>query len=45
MEAKQNSNLFLATSKYGGHDGFIDKKSVYCNERRALEFVKDLKLN
>ena len=38
-EAKQNSNLFLEMPKYGGHVGFIDKRNVYYNERRALEFV------
>ena len=40
-EAKQNSNLFLEMPKYGGHVGFIDKKNVYYNERRALDFVTE----
>ena len=39
-EAKHNPNLFLEMPKYGGHVGFIDKKNVYYNEKRALEFVK-----
>jgi len=38
-EAKQNSNLFLEMPKYGGHVGFIDRKNIYYNEKRALEFV------
>ncbi len=41
-EAKQNSNLYLEMPKYGGHVGFIDKRNVYYNERRALEFVTGL---
>ncbi|WP_178988170.1 YheT family hydrolase [Winogradskyella schleiferi] len=40
-EAKHNPNLYLEMPKYGGHVGFIDKKNVYYNERRALEFVKE----
>ena len=38
-EAKNNSNLHLEMPNYGGHAGFIDKKNVYYNEKRALEFV------
>ena len=38
-EAKKNLNLYLEMPKYGGHAGFIDKKNVYYNERRALEFI------
>lgn len=37
--AKQNSNLFLEMPQYGGHVGFIDKRNIYYNEMRALEFV------
>jgi len=37
--AKSNSNLFLEMPKYGGHVGFIDKKNVYYNEKRTLEFA------
>ena len=38
-EAKENSNLFLEMPKYGGHVGFIDKRNIYYNEQRALDFV------
>lgn len=37
-EAKANPNLFLEMPKYGGHVGFYDKKNIYYNEQRALEF-------
>ncbi len=40
-EAKSNPNLFLEMPNYGGHAGFIDKKNVYYNEKRALEFVNE----
>jgi len=40
--AKENPNLFLEMPKYGGHVGFIDKKNIYYNERRALVFIKEL---
>ena len=38
-EAKTNANLYLEMPKHGGHVGFIGKKNVYYNERRALEFI------
>ncbi|WP_346881603.1 alpha/beta fold hydrolase [uncultured Algibacter sp.] len=38
-EAKNNSNLYLEMPKYGGHAGFIDKKNIYHNEKRTLEFI------
>jgi predicted alpha/beta-fold hydrolase len=38
-EAKLNPNLFLEMPQHGGHAGFIDKKNIYYNERRALEFI------
>ncbi|MFH4965767.1 alpha/beta fold hydrolase [Gaetbulibacter sp. M235] len=38
-EAKQNPNLFLEMPKHGGHVGFVDRKNIYYNENRALEFV------
>ncbi|WP_418604097.1 YheT family hydrolase [Hwangdonia sp.] len=41
-EAKANPNLYLEMPNHGGHVGFIDKKNVYYNEKRALEFVKSL---
>ncbi|CAH8283183.1 hypothetical protein EV196_102157 [Mariniflexile fucanivorans] len=39
-EAKNNPNLYLEMPKFGGHVGFIDKKNVYYNEKRALYFIK-----
>ncbi|WP_111306985.1 YheT family hydrolase [Confluentibacter sediminis] len=41
-EAKNNPNLYLEMPKYGGHAGFIDKKNIYYNEKRALEFIKTM---
>lgn len=38
-EVKENPNLYLEMPKFGGHVGFIDKKNIYYNEKRALEFV------
>ena len=38
QEAKKNANLYLEMPKYGGHVGFYDKKNIYYNEQRALEF-------
>ncbi len=38
-EAKENPNLYLEMPNHGGHVGFVDKKNIYYNERRALEFV------
>lgn len=38
-EAKSNPYLYLEMPKYGGHAGFIDRKNIYYNEARALEFV------
>lgn len=40
-EAKANPNLFLEMPKYGGHVGFYDKKNIYYNEQRALEFFTE----
>ncbi len=42
-EAKNNQNLYLEMPNHGGHVGFIDKKNIYYNENRALEFVKNNK--
>lgn len=41
-DAKTNPNLYLEMPNHGGHVGFIDKKNVYYNERRALEFIQDV---
>ncbi|WP_298238137.1 alpha/beta fold hydrolase [uncultured Algibacter sp.] len=38
-EAKNNPDLYLEMPNHGGHAGFIDRKNVYYNEKRALEFV------
>ncbi|MBU3821670.1 alpha/beta fold hydrolase [Flavobacteriaceae bacterium XHP0103] len=38
-EAKNSANIYLEMPKYGGHAGFIARKNIYYNERRALEFV------
>jgi len=35
-EAKHNPSLYLEMPKYGGHVGFVGKRNVYNNERRAL---------
>lgn len=41
-EAKANPNLHLEMPNYGGHVGFVGKKNIYYNEKRALEFIKTL---
>ena len=41
-EVKNNLNLHLEMPNYGGHAGFVDKKNVYYNERRALEFINEM---
>ncbi len=41
-EAKNNSNLYLEMPQHGGHVGFVDKKNVYYNEKRTLEFVQEI---
>lgn len=41
-EAKHNEHLFLEMPEHGGHVGFVDKKNVYYNESRALEFIQQL---
>ncbi|GAA4900300.1 alpha/beta fold hydrolase [Flaviramulus aquimarinus] len=41
-EAKSSSNLHLEMPNHGGHAGFIDKKNVYYNEKRALEFINNV---
>lgn len=38
--AKANPRLYLEMPKHGGHVGFIDKKNIYYNEYRALDFIK-----
>ncbi|WP_372937079.1 YheT family hydrolase [Seonamhaeicola sp.] len=41
-EAKANVNVFLEMPNHGGHVAFIDKRNVYYNEKRALEFIKSI---
>ena len=41
-EAKANSNLYLEMPKYGGHVGFIDKRNIYYNEQRGLDFINSI---
>ena len=38
-DAKNNPNLYLEMPKNGGHVGFVDKKNIYYNESRALDFI------
>ena len=40
-EALKHKNIFLEIPNYGGHVGFYDKKNLYYNEKRALEFIKE----
>jgi hypothetical protein len=41
-EAKHNANVYLEMPNFGGHVGFIGKKNVYYNEKRALSFINQL---
>ena len=41
-DAKANPNLYLEMPTHGGHVGFIDK-GFYYNEKRALDFILNLK--
>jgi predicted alpha/beta-fold hydrolase len=43
-ESENNRFLHLETPEYGGHVGFFDKNNIYYNEKRAVEFVKSLKI-
>jgi len=38
-DAKNNKYLHLEMPSHGGHVGFIQKKNIYYNEKRALDFV------
>ena len=40
--SEENKNVFLETPAYGGHVGFYGKNNLYYNEKRALEFVKEM---
>ncbi|MEM9679191.1 MAG: alpha/beta fold hydrolase [Bacteroidota bacterium] len=41
-EAKENPQLFLEMPKHGGHVGFHDRRNLYYNEARSLEFLGGL---
>lgn len=41
-EAKQNKALSLEMPNHGGHVGFIDRKGIYFNEKRALDFIQSI---
>lgn len=43
-ESENNRYLHLEIPKYGGHVGFYDKDNFYYNEKRAIEFIKSLKI-
>jgi predicted alpha/beta-fold hydrolase len=37
--AASNSNLYLEVPDYGGHVGFWDKRNLFFNEYRSLQFI------
>jgi predicted alpha/beta-fold hydrolase len=37
--AESNSNLYLEIPDYGGHVGFWDKRNIFYNEYRSLQFI------
>ncbi|MRI01409.1 alpha/beta fold hydrolase [Kriegella sp. EG-1] len=39
-EARENSNLYLETPKYGGHVGFHAKNGLTYTEKRAINFLE-----
>ena len=41
-EAKENKNLFLEMPNHGGHVGFHLPGGFYYNEKRALDFIREL---
>lgn len=41
-EATENSNLYLETSKYGGHVGFYGKQNRTYSEKRTINFFEDI---
>ena len=40
--AKNSSHIYLDLPDYGGHVGFVDRQNIYYNEKRAIEFVKNM---
>ncbi|UOE40040.1 alpha/beta fold hydrolase [Chryseobacterium suipulveris] len=43
-EAENNPILFLEIPDFGGHVGFVDENNVFYNEKRAVEFVRNLQM-
>lgn len=41
-EARENGHLHLEITDYGGHVGFYDKRNLYYNEKRALQFINEI---
>ena len=41
-EAQENRYLYLEITDYGGHVGFYDKRNLYYNEKRALQFINEI---
>ncbi len=39
--AKQNTNLYLETPKYGGHVGFYGRQNITYTEKRAINFFNE----
>ncbi|NNL61923.1 MAG: alpha/beta hydrolase, partial [Flavobacteriaceae bacterium] len=37
-----NDSVFLEMPRYGGHVGFYDKDGIFYNEKRSLEFIKNV---
>ncbi len=42
-EAEKNPYLYLETPAFGGHVGFYGTGNMYYNEKRAINFAKELK--
>ncbi len=42
-EAEKNPALYLETPSFGGHVGFYGTGNTYYNEKRAINFAKELK--
>ncbi|NND12055.1 MAG: alpha/beta hydrolase, partial [Flavobacteriaceae bacterium] len=42
QEAEENDSVFLEMPRYGGHVGFYDKDGIFYNEKRSLEFIKNV---
>jgi len=42
QEAKNNSELYLEVSKYGGHVGYYGSKNITYNEKRVIKFFNEV---